>query len=172
MTVLTSRTRPFLFCAALALAGCGGGIADSWVNPGNWFGQSRGQAIDASGPVNPLIPKRRLGQRAPVEYSGNAVDQIKSLRIERKPGGAIINVVGVTDAIGYYDVRLRAENDNKPVKGVLTYTLSAERPADLLNGTEASRQVVAARFVSDQQLEGVRTIVVQGARNQRSTRRR
>lgn len=172
MTVLTQRARPLLFCAVLALAGCGGGLANSWVNPGNWFGQSRGEALENAGPVNPLIPKRRLGQRAPVEYSGTAVDQIKSLRIERKPGGAIVHVVGVTDAIGYFDVRLRSENNNTPVNGVLTYTLSAERPEQLINGSEAARQIVAARYVSDQQLEGVRTIVVQGARNQRSTRRR
>jgi len=165
--------RSLLLCSALVLAGCGGGLANSWVNPGNWFGQSRGEALAADGPVNPLIPKRSLLKRAKVPYQGTAVDQITELRIERLPGGAIIRVVGVADAIGYYDVRLQSDTDGKPVKGVLSYTLNAARPAELIQGGgAAARQITAARYVSDQDLEGVRTITVRGARNQRSTRRR
>lgn len=171
MRLLTPR--PLLLCGALALAGCGGGLSDSWVNPGNWFGQSRSEAINPDGQVNPLIPKRSVFKRKVVEYQGSAVAQIKSLKIERKPGGAIIKVIGVADGIGYYDVRLRSDNDGIPVKGVLSYTLTAERPSNLIRGGgEAARQINAARLVSDQDLAGVRTIVVKGAQNQRSTRRR
>lgn len=167
----TSRT--LLLCGALALAGCGGGLANSWVNPGNWFGNSSSQAIDASGTVNPLIPKKNAFKRAAPQYAGTAVEQIKALRIERKPGGAIIHVVGVADAIGYYDVRMRSDYENGPVKGVLSFTLTAERSGNMIRGgSEAARQIIAARLISDQELEGVRTIVVKGARNQRSTRRR
>lgn len=166
-------SRILLLCSALALAGCGGGFSNSWANPGNWFGNSRGQAIEARGSTNPLIPQRSLLRRAKPEYSGQPVDQIKSLRVERKPGGAIIHVVGVADGIGYYDVRMRSDTPDGPVKGVLSFTLRAEAPGNLIRGgSEAARQITAARLVSDQELEGVRTIVVKGARNQRSTRRR
>lgn len=169
----STTTRPLLLCAVLVLAGCSGGLSNSWVNPGNWFGESRSEAVSAEGTVNPLIPKRGLLQRKEVEYQGQPVAQIKSLRIERKPGGALIHVVGVTDSIGYYDVRLQAENEGVPVNGVLSYTLRAVRGANAIaGGSEAARQINAARYISDQDLEGARSIVVKGAQNQRSTRRR
>jgi len=165
--------RPLLVCSALALAGCGGGLANSWVNPGNWFGQSQSQAITENTNVNPLIPKRRITQRKIIDYQGTPVDQIQSLRIERKPGGALINVVGLANVIGSFDVRLQSDTEDGAENGVLSYTLKAIRPNDgIRGGGTAARQIVAARFVSDQQLAGVRTIVVKGARNQRSTRRR
>ena len=166
-------TRSIMLCSALALAGCGGGLSDSWVNPTNWFGKSSAQTLESTGPRNPLIPPPRLGQRPKVAYQGQPVDQITALRIERRPGGAIIHAVGLSDVIGYYDARLEPENENGPVKGVLSYTLEAVRPASTVGvGGAAARQINVAVFVSDQDLEGVRSIVVKGAQNQRSTRRR
>lgn len=170
-----STARPLLLWSALILTGCGGGggLSDSWVNPGNWFGQSRSEAISADGTVNPLIPKQNIVTRKKVDYQGTPVAQIKSLRIERKPGGAIIHVVGVSDSIGYYDVRLQQDNDGMPVDGVLSYTLKAVRSESAIRGgSEAARQINAARYISNQELESARKIVVIGAKNQRSTRRR
>ena len=169
-----STARPLLLCSALILAGCGGGgLSDSWVNPGNWFGQSRSEAISANGTLNPLIPKQNVLTRKKVDYQGTPVAQIKSMRIERKPGGAIIHVVGVSDSIGYYDVRLQQDNDGLTVNGVLSYTLKAVLSESAIRGGgEAARQINAARYISDQELESARTIVVIGAQNQRSMRRR
>ena len=165
-------TRTLMLCSALALAGCGGAMSNSWVNPMNWFGNSTSSAVDSTGTKNPLIPRRGFGKRPKAVYQGRPVDQIAALRIERRPGGAIIHVVGVTDVIGYYDARLEALSDDGPVKGVLGYTLKAVRPESTVGvGGEAARQINVARFVSDQDLEGVKSIVVKGARNQRSTRR-
>lgn len=166
-------TRSLLLCGALALAGCGGGLSNSWVNPSNWFGKSSNEALAAGAEVNPLIPKARAWKRKKAPYQGTAVDQIKSLRIERRPGGAIIHVVAIADGIGYYDVRMQSDTDGKPENGVLTYTLRAERPAKLIRGgNEAARRITAARYVTDQDLEGVRKITVKGARNQSTTSRR
>ncbi|MGB7317285.1 MAG: hypothetical protein WBC85_04890 [Planktotalea sp.] len=166
-------TRSLMLCSALALAGCGGGLSNSWVNPANWFGNSRAETLGASGTQNPLIPKPSLGKRPKPVYQGQPVDQIAALRIERRPGGAIIHVVGVTDVIGYYDARLEPESLDGAVNGVLAYTLTAVRPAHTVGvGGEAARQINVARFVSDQELADVRTVTVKGARNQRSTRRR
>ncbi len=119
------------------------------------------------------MPPPRLGQRPKIAYQGAPVDQISALRIERRPGGAIIHTVGLTDVIGYYDARLEPDSQDGPVKGVLSYTLKAVRPESTIGvGGAAARQINVAVFVSDQDLEGVRSIVVKGARNQRSTRRR
>lgn len=166
-------TRSLALCSALALAGCGGGLGNSWANPANWFGNSRSDAIEYAGSKNPLIPPPRLGQRPKAIYQGRPVDQISALRIERRPGGALIHVVGLGDVIGYYDAILEPENENGPVKGVLSYTLKAVRPDTTVGvGGEAARQINVALFVSDQDLVGVKSIVVKGARNKRSTRRR
>ena len=166
-------TRSLMLCSALALTGCGGGLSNSWVNPVNWFGNSSSSAVDSSGVKNPLIPPRGFGKRPKAIYQGRPVDQIASLRIERRPGGAIVHAVGVSDVIGYYDARLEPMSDDGPVKGVLAYTLKAVRPASTVGvGGQAAREINVALFVSDQDLEGVRSIVVKGARNQRSTRRR
>jgi len=163
----------FALCSCLALAACGGGLANSMVNPMNWFGNSRSQAVDPRAASNPLIPPPRLGTRPKAVYAGQPVDQITGLRIERLPGGAVVRVTGVTDVIGYYDVRLEPEADGKPVKGVLAYTLKAVRPEQTVGvGGAAARTITAAVSVTDQDLEGVRQITVRGARNQQTTRRR
>ncbi|WP_293449750.1 hypothetical protein [Planktotalea sp.] len=166
-------SRTLLLCGSLALAGCGGGLANSWVNPGNWFGKSSNQAIPTEGTVNPLILQKNVFARKELEYQGFAVDQIKSLRIERRPGGAIVRVVGVANAIGSYNVRLEPDAENGPNKGVLSFTLNAEQPKTVIQGgSDNARQITAAKILSDQDLAGVRSIVVKGARNQLSTRRR
>lgn len=164
---------PLTLCACLALSACGGGLANSVVNPMNWFGNSRSEAVDPRRATNPLIPPPRLGSRPKAIYAGQPVDQITALRVDRLPGGAVIQVTGVTDVIGYYDVRLEPDNDGNPVKGVLSYTLKAARPERTIGvGGEAARQVTAAVSLTEQDMEGVRQITVRGARNQRTTRRR
>lgn len=168
-----SLTRPLLICSALALAGCGGGLANSVVNPMNWFGNARSEVIDPEYAGNALIPSRGLSQRPAAIYQGQAIDQISELRLERRPGGALIHVIGVGDVIGYYDARLEPDNAEGAVNGVLAYTLKAVRPATSVGvGGKAAREISVARFVSDQDLAGVKTVTVRGARNQQSTRRR
>ncbi|MEM9579696.1 MAG: hypothetical protein AAF891_03350 [Pseudomonadota bacterium] len=168
----TANARTALaLCSLLALTGCGG-LANSVVNPMNWFGNSRSQAVDPRAATNPLIPPPRLGRRPVLPYAGQPVSQITDLKIERVPGGALVRVTGLTDVIGYYDVRLEEENEGLPVKGVLSYTLKAVRPAQTVGvGGAAARQVTAATSLTEQELEGVRQITVRGASNQRSSRR-
>ena len=115
-----------------------------------------------------------MGTRPKAVYAGVPVDQIKALRIERRPGGAVVHVTGVTEVIGYYDIRLEPDNEQLiPEKGVLGFTLKAVRPATTVGaGGEAGRTVNAAISLTDQEMAGVKTITVRGARNQRSSRRR
>lgn len=160
-----------LMVATLTLSACGA-VRDSRLNPFNWFGQSRAEAVGA-GPTNPLIPPRNRFRRPEAVYAGVPVDTIKEMAIERVAGGAIVRVKGISASQGAYEVRLEAENDGQPVKNTLTYTLKAQYPrGNRRIGAETSREVVAARFISDNDLAGVRTIRVVGARNARSSNRR
>lgn len=159
-----------LLLATMTLTACGA-VRDSAFNPFNWFGRSRGEALP-EGSTNPLIPKRGgvFARRGPGEYAGTPVAVIKELVVERTAGGAIVRVKGVADRQGPYEVRLIKDDDAKP--GTLSYTLKALRTPTRIVGPETGREIVAAKFVSDGDLAGIRTIRVKGAQNARSTSRR
>ena len=156
--------------SALALPGCGVSSGGSAYNPLNWFGKSRNETF-APEAKNPLIPKKsglRSEQAAP---EGVAVAQILALAIEPAAGGAILRVTGLAPTLGAYDVRLVPEFDleiDGPLQ-TLQYSLKTEystrsRPA----APQRSRELTAAVFLSDEDLEGVREIRVSGAENARS----
>lgn len=156
--------------SALALPGCSA-IRDSRVNPANWFGKSRVEVVN-SGPTNPLLPRKSRLARPESVYQGRPVQQIIALKVERTAGGAVVRVTGLSATLGAYDVRLQPVENAEENTRTLEYTLSAaysERSRPTAPAT--SREVVAAVFVSDDELEGVRTIRVTGATNARSVRR-
>lgn len=158
--------------ATMLLTSCGS-MRDSFLNPGNWFGRSRAEAVDA-GPVNPLIPKRAGGifRRPEAAYAGVLVDTIAELRIERVPDGAIVQVKGIASTQGWHNARLIEDKDDGS-DTTLTYTLQAERsPHRELIGPPQGREIVAAKAVTENDLRDIRVIRVKGAKNARSTRRR
>lgn len=159
---------------ATMLAGCGA-IRESRINPFNWFGRSQEVPVAAKGEVNPLIPKRGglLGERPPGPGEiTTPMDQVTALSVERVPGGAIIRASGVDPVQGAYNVRLVPANDDElPVKGVLTYRLERALPVNRSTGPVQTREATAARRVTDQTLRGVRSIRVEGAQNARAVRR-
>ncbi|MFU1476381.1 hypothetical protein ACM25N_01170 [Roseovarius sp. C7] len=168
-----------LMVTTLTLAGCGG-LRNSKLNPGNWFGKSTSRATPTSAQspnANPLIPEERSSifrrNRGPEIYEGTLVHQITGLSIERASGGAIIRATGLPLRQGAHDVRLTAANgeDNAPINGVLTYRLEAYQPVNRAQGTPHSRRVSVGRFISDQDLEAVREIRVIAQTNTRSSRR-
>ena len=69
---------------------------------------------------------------------------------------------------GALDVRLLRVNKDGPVDGVREYTLNALQPADFGRGTETTRRVNAAAFISNADLTDVREIRIVAARNARS----
>lgn len=159
-----------LLVATMTLSACGA-VRDSAFNPFNWFGRSRAEALP-EGSTNPLIPKRGglFSRRAPGAYAGLPVATVTELAVERAAGGAIIRVTGVAAQQGPYEVRLVKDDDVKD--GTLSYTLKALRTPTRMVGPPTSREVVAAKFVTDNDLAGIRTIRVKGAQNARSTSRR
>ncbi|WP_137700322.1 hypothetical protein [Marimonas lutisalis] len=161
-----------LLVATLTLTACGS-IRDSRLNPFNWFGGSRAEAVP-EGEANPLIPKRGGGlfaRRPAAPYAGIPVDTIETLAIERVTGGAIVRVTGVSARQGAYEVRL-VEDEDDGDEATLTYTLRALYPARSRVGAKTSREVTAARHLTTEDLEGIRNIRVRGVRNARVSSRR
>ncbi|MEP5729779.1 MAG: hypothetical protein ABJL67_10415 [Sulfitobacter sp.] len=165
------KTLPLILAATLVVGACAG-VRESRVNPFNWFGQSRSTPIERTENTNPLIPQQGGGlfsrrRASDAEYAGRPFDQVTNLTIERVPGGAIIRATGLAARQGIYLVQLTPENeDEEPVDGVLTYRLEGVLPEKGTRvGTEPTREVIAARRVSDRQLRNVTRIRVEGQRN-------
>jgi len=105
-----------------------------------------------------------VDNRAPVRT-------VNSLRRDRLPGGVVITAVGVPEVQGHWDAELVPLTEDGPVNGELVFEFRVARPAlPTQPGTERSREIVTARFLSDIQLRGVNRVVVNGENNSRSIR--
>lgn len=133
------------------------GACQSRLNPFNWFGRSA--------PVDTV-----LVTQAEVVDPRLLVDEVLSLDIEAFPGGAIIRAEGRNPTQGYWDAELVA----RPIEteGVLIYDFRLLPPVERTDvNTQRSRQVAVAATLSAVKLDGIREIIVQGARNARAVRR-
>lgn len=156
---------PILLIMTMSVAGCG------------WFGGDA-PPDDATTPIeedNPLIPRTSgiLGTnpRTSGVYNGTTIDKITDLTIERVPGGLLIRATGLSATLAPFNARLTPSNpDELPEDRVLTYQLQAEYvPAT--SGSAASREVVVARTLTNQQLGNTRTIRVEALQNALQRRR-
>jgi len=171
------RTLTILVVAGLVLTSCGI-VRDSRLNPFNWFGRSSEVPVQQSDEeVNPLIPERSLllggsRNRAEIDLT-TPIAEITALQVERVPGGAIIRVEGRDARQGAFNVEIvPATEEELPQDGVLVYTLERQLPeATQAVGPSQTREVVAARHVTEQTLIGVRRIRVEAAQNAREVRR-
>ncbi|WP_386260101.1 hypothetical protein [Sulfitobacter aestuariivivens] len=95
------------------------------------------------------------------------------MTVERIPGGAIVRATGLAARQGIYAVQLTPANDDEePVNGVLTYRLEGVRPQQpTAVGAVPTREVIAARRLTDQQLRAVSQIRVEGQLNAQVARR-
>jgi len=145
-----------ILLGTLVLTGCA-----TKLNPFNWFKQDSTQETLAE-----------LPDPAVINDSRQLVQQVVSMSVEKTPGGAIIRATGLPPTQGYWDAELIAENDGKPVNGVLSYQFRIEEPIDFQRvSTPQSREVVVAVFVPNIRLQNVRQIRVIGAKNARSPSR-
>ncbi|MDO6725337.1 hypothetical protein Q4544_00175 [Cognatishimia sp. 1_MG-2023] len=163
-----------LLVSGLVLTSCGT-VRDSRLNPFNWFGRAEAVETTSAKEINPLIPREKesIFRRGETEYAGTPVSTINGLVIERVSGGAILRVRATAALQGAFEVVLEPENEDElPVDGVLTYRVLAIQPTGFRQGTVQSREINAARFRTDQELAGVRTIRVMAADNALQVRRR
>ncbi|WP_439120554.1 hypothetical protein [Marivita sp.] len=167
--------RKLLILATVALTGCAA-INESRFNPLNWFGSSQPDpaAMDvANAEVNPLIPRRRVSffiNNQPEAFAGRPIAEITEVLVERRPGGAIIRATGQANRVGPFDVRLIAD-EAASVDGTLVFDLKALQQAGPRSTNPRARQVTVGRWITDQDLAGIRTVTVRGADNARSVRR-
>ncbi|MGB5835584.1 MAG: hypothetical protein WBC68_06215 [Albidovulum sp.] len=148
-----------LLVVALTLGACGK-IRDSRLNPFNWFGRAQEQTVADE------------TQRAIPDDGRILVAQVTDMEIARKPGGAIIRATGLPPTQGYWKAELVAENNGRPVDGVLTYHFVVAEPFPAASvSTPQSREVSVAAYLSDTKLAEISQIVILGAQNSRSSRR-
>ncbi len=145
-----------LFIAVLtltALTACGG--FGGKLNPLNWFKRS--------------APTEVITLDEPVD-SRPLVEDVLSMAVESYPGGAIIRAKGLPPSQGWWDAELVAQPVDE--NGVLVLEFHVFPPiaaADVIN--QQSREISVAYNLSNIKLEGISQIVVQGAKNARSSRR-
>lgn len=170
------KSMTVLLMTGFILTSCG--WSDSGVNPKNWFGSSKEVPADAeAADINPLIPEKRNSilskKEVPVDI-GVPIAQIAKLQIERTASGAIIHATGIGAREGAYNARLVPDDPGEIAEnGVLSYTFRVYYPAGTTAfGTERTRRVDVAHSLSNQQMDGVRSIRVSGTDNARESRRR
>ena len=172
-----NRRQALVLVSVLALAACGrrGGGAEAAMaaeprpsgfrgsrwNPRNWFGRSReGDGRPDLGPTSESTDNRPL------------VQQITAMAVERTSSGAIVRAEGLTAAAGYWDVDLVAENDGRPVDGVLTLRFVAAPPREAVpTPNDRARRVTAAYDIPFALLELLGGIEVVGETNSRRSGR-
>ncbi len=143
---------------AMTVAACSSG---SRLNPRNWFGG--GQEV-----VNPDLRRAAIVSQDPRPL----VNQVTGFAVEQVPGGAILRVTGLPIRQGFYDGELVPVGNERPIDGLLSYQFRVNPPVtQTAQGPQASREIVVAHFVSDQTLEGVRSIQVVAAQNALASRR-
>ena len=134
---------------ATALGGCAR-LKESRLNPLNWFGQAR-QTTVTTLYVRPDDPRA-------------LISQVTVLKVEPYPGGAIVRATGVPPTQGFWNAELVAQPLDE--NGQLVFEFRVFPPPEpVAAGTPYSRQITVAAAVSTIALQGVRTIVVQGASN-------
>lgn len=134
---------------ATALGGCAR-LKESPINPLNWFGQAR-QAAVADLYVRP-------------DDARALVAQVTVLKVEPYPGGAIVRATGVPPTQGYWEAELVAQPLDDQGRLVYEFRIFPP-PVPATAGTPYSRQVTVAAALSTIKLQGVTSIMVQGAEN-------
>ena len=132
------------------------------LNPLNWFSNGTPDTVV-------LEPD---GGWASTSDPRALVAEVTELKVMRNPNGAVIQAVGLPPRQGYWDAELVAENDGRPIDGVLTFTFRIQEPETPTRaGTPWSRRVFVGQFIANADLEGVRAIRVVGATNAMTARR-
>ena len=145
------RPMAALLMLALLTAGCSG------VNP-LYSGGDAPQDIDPDTAAGGIAGRPLMSE-------------VSALAVEPADGGVIVRATGLPPTQGYWDATLVA-TPRAPVDGVMTFSFVAIPPATAhAPGTDQSREIEAATFLSSYQLGSIREIVVKGALNQRSSRR-
>lgn len=134
---------------ATALGGCAK-IRESRFNPLNWFGRAE-EAVVTDLYLRPEDPRP-------------LVAEVTDLKVEPYPGGALVRATGLPPTQGHWDAELVAQPLDD--QGRLVFEFRVYPPiVQAAAGTPWSRQITVAVALSEISLQGVNSIVVQGAGN-------
>ncbi|QBY01473.1 hypothetical protein E2K80_12685 [Rhodophyticola sp. CCM32] len=126
------------------------------LNPFNWFGNEREERIE-------VVDVITIDDPRPL------VSQVISLNVDPHPGGAIVRAIGLPPRQGYWSADLV---EVERTEGRLVFDFRVfEPPTATRQGTQRSREILAGTELSNQDLEGIRTIIVQAQSNRRSVNR-
>ncbi len=98
------------------------------------------------------------------------VQTVLSLVVEETAGGAILRATGLPPTQGWWDAELVPQPVDENGRLVLEFRIFPPIEAKR-TGTQPSREVVVALFLSNIKLDPVREIIVQGETNARAARR-
>jgi len=151
-----------LLLASLSATGCAR-LADSQINPMNWFERAKSTpTVDAEGNIAALVPNGALIQAVDSRALAPA---ITALSINRSPDGAIVVATGESAVQGYYNVELVPISQEG---GTLTLALRASAP---VAPTSGAQELTAAYVLDNAELTTIRRITVQGQSNTMTARR-
>lgn len=158
------RVLPLCLVLALTVTGCAR-LAESRLNPLNWFGRSTAVAT-APQELRPLVPAQALAE---VTDSRPLIGQITALSIDRTLDGAIIRATGLATTQGYYNAQLVLAGADS---GIVTYEFRVAAPTGFeAIGNSASRVITVATTLSVAELARVSVVRVLSATNAREARR-
>ncbi len=160
------RKLPLILGMALVLAGCAR-LAESRLNPFNWFGPSTSVAVmTPGGELRPLVPEG--GQRITLDNRG-LVAEVTGLVIDRSPDGALVRATGLAAGPGPYNAQLVRTGLEE---GVLTLEFRVAMPERPVTGAAPAQQVVTvATRITNAELASIRTVRVVGQGNIRTVSR-
>jgi len=141
---------------AVVLVGISGCSGESFLNRTNWFGSREGTA--------------RVPNVVVATDNRPLVDRIARVGLERTPDGAILSATGVAKRQGPWAANLVLDGRRSSPSRLVYQFRMVPSPTPTRVSTEASREVIAGRFLTNQRLAGVREIQVLGAQSSRSIR--
>lgn len=147
-------------CAVLTVTGCSR-IADSRINPLNWFNRGTVSApVDATGSIKPLVSPEARNR---IVDGRTLVSTVTSLEIARTPDGGLVRATG-TAPTGAFNADLVPVSQDG---GTLTLAFRIEQ------GTSGggAQTITAARLLDNRELAGIRRVVVQAQQNSASSGR-
>ena len=145
-----------LLLVSMTVTGCAR-VADSRLNPLNWFGRSQTvQNTDSEGNLRPLVLP---GELVTIVDGRPLVGSVSTLSIDRTPDGAIVKATGQTSGQGFYNAELVAIGSDG---GTLTLAFRASAPETPQAGTQS---ITAAYVLTNSELASIRRVRVQAQAN-------
>lgn len=142
----------------LSLGGCGR-VAESRVNPFNWFGGS--EEVEVAAEVSPEAEALRDDPLLP---------RVLELEAAPHPGGVILTAKGLAPTQGYHSAELVLVSQDS---GDMVFELRANAPLTTQpEGAQPTRELLVGVFLSQQTMGNANRIVVIAGENRRSVRRR